>query len=81
MIHISQEEISSGISEATDCSLIKPQSHGLRKNNIHIVTRNNGYTGQAFKHYGGAKVAEFSYKKNESVKPGRGGCILFIVII
>ena len=81
MIHISQEEISSRISEVIDCSLIKPQSQGLHKNNIHIVTCNNGYTGQAFKHYGGEKVAGFSYKKNDSVKSGRGGCILFTVII
>ena len=48
MAHISQEEISSRILEVIDCSLIKPQSLVLSKNNIHIVTSNNGNTVQAF---------------------------------
>ena len=36
-IHISEEEISSRISEVIDWSLIKSQSLGLCKNNIHIA--------------------------------------------
>ena len=48
VIYISQEEISSSISEVTDQSLIKSQLLGLGKNNIHIVTSNDGNTVQAF---------------------------------
>ena len=36
----------------------KTQSLGLHKNNIYIVTCNDGYTVQAFKHSGGEKVAD-----------------------
>ena len=74
MIHISQEEISSRVSEVTDSSLTKSESLGLRKNNIHIVI-------QTFKHSGGGKVAEFSYATVETVKLTIGGCILFAVIL
>ena len=48
VIYILQEEISSSISEVTDWSLIKSQLLGLGKNNIHIVTSNDGNTVQAF---------------------------------
>ena len=78
MIHISQENISSTISEIIDWSLIKSQSLGLCKNNIHIV---DGYTVQAFKHSGDEKVTEFFYKTDESIKLEVGGCILFAVIL
>ena len=48
VIHISQEEISSRISDVTDWILTKTQSLGLGKNNIHIITPNDGNTAQAF---------------------------------
>ena len=70
LIHISQEEISSRISEVIDSSLIKRQSLCLLKNNIRIVIYNDGYTIQAF--HGGKNVAEFSYKTNEGVKSAIG---------
>ena len=60
VIHISQEEISSRISQVIDWSLIKSQSLDLHINNIHIAKCNDGYTVQAFKHSGGEKVEEFS---------------------
>ena len=44
VIHISQEEIYSQISEVIDWSLIKSQLLGLGKDNIHIVTSNDGNT-------------------------------------
>ena len=44
VIHISQEEISSRISEVIDWSLKKSQLLGLGKKNIHIVTSNDGNT-------------------------------------
>ena len=62
VIHISQEEISSRISEVIDWSLTKSESLDLDKNKIHIVTCNDGYTVQAFKYSGGRKVAKFSYR-------------------
>ena len=37
MIHISQEKVPSRISEVIDWIVIKSQSHGLCKSNIHIV--------------------------------------------
>ena len=37
MIHISQEKVPSRISEVIDWIVIKSQSHGLGKSNIHIV--------------------------------------------
>ena len=46
-IHISQEEISSTISEVIDWGLIT-QSLDLVKNNIYIVTYNDGYKFGAF---------------------------------
>ena len=46
-IQISQEEISSTISEVIDWGLIT-QSLGLVKNNIHVVTCNDGYEFGAF---------------------------------
>ena len=81
MIHISQEEISSRISEFTDWHLIKSQSLGLRKNNIHIITCNDGYTVQAFRNSGREKVTELSYKTDQSIKLTTDGCILFTVIL
>ena len=81
VIHISQEEISSGTSEIIDWSLIKLESLGLRTNNILIVTCTDEYAVQTFKHSGGEKVAEFSYKTDENVKSAIDGCILFTVIL
>ena len=78
VIHISQEEISSRTSEVIDWSLVKSLSLGLCKNNIHI--HNDVYKVQEFKHYGSKKVAELSYKTDESVKLTTGGFILFTVI-
>ena len=80
VILISQEEVSSRISEVIDWSLIKSESLTLCKN-IHIVTYNNGYTVQAFKHSGGEKVAGLSCKTDESIKSLRGGYIFFIAIL
>ena len=81
MIHISQEKISSRASQVIDWSLIKSQSLGLRKNNIHTVTCNDGYTVQKFKHSGSKKFTEFSYKADGSVNLATGGCILLLVIL
>ena len=69
VIHISQVEISSRISEGFDWTLIKSQSLDLCKSNIHTVTCNDV---QAFKHSGGEKLAEFSSKTNKSVKLATG---------
>ena len=44
VIHISQEEISSRISEVIDWGLIKLELLALCKNNVHIVTCSNRYT-------------------------------------
>ena len=80
MILFTQEQVSSRISEVVDWSLIKAQSLFLFKNNIHIVTFNAGYTGQAFRHSGGKKMAEFC-KTDESIKSIAGGCIFFNVLL
>ena len=48
VIHISQEEISSRISEVIDWSLIKSHSLDLDERNIHNVTSNDKNTVQAF---------------------------------
>ena len=48
VIPISQEGISSTISEVIDWGLTKTQPLALVKNNIHIVTYNDGHTVQAF---------------------------------
>ena len=50
-IHISQEEISLWI-QVIDWSLIKLQPLGIRKNNIHIVTCNDGYIVKVIEHSG-----------------------------
>ena len=81
MIHISQEEISTRISEVIHWSLIKSEPLCLHRNNIHIATCNYGYTVQAFKHSVGEKVAEFSCKTDERVKLATGGCILFTAVL
>ena len=52
----------------------------LCKNNIYIVTCNDGYTIQAFKHSGGEKATEIPYETDGSVKLTTGGCILFTAI-
>ena len=80
VIHILQEEIFSRISEVIGWSLIKSESLGLH-NNIHIVICKHGYAAQVFKHSGGEKGAEFSYKTNESIKSAAGTCILFTGIL
>ena len=48
VIHVSQEEISSRILEAIDCSRIKSESLGLCKSNSQIVACTDGYGIQAF---------------------------------
>ena len=78
VIHISQEEIFSRISKVIDWSLLKSQSLGLGKNNIHI---SHPMMGIQFKHSGCEKVAEFFYKTHKSIKLATGGGILFTVIL
>ena len=78
---ISHEEISSRISEVIHWSLTKSESLGLCKNNIHIFTCIDVHTVEAFKHSGREKLAEFSYKTDESIKSTIGGCIVFGAIL
>ena len=51
---------------------------GLCKNNVYIVTCNDGYTVQTFKYSVGEKVAEFYCKTDESEYSTTSGCIFFI---
>ena len=61
VIHTSQEEISSKIS-VIDWSLIKSQWLGVGKNNIHIVTSNNGNTVQAFWWWKSGRILQDRWK-------------------
>ena len=74
--------MSSRISEVFDWSFIKSELLGLCKDNIHIVTCNDGYTVQTFKQSGGEKVADKNDCKTDgSVKLATGGCILLTAIL
>ena len=80
-MHVSQEEISSRISEVIDRSWIKPGSLGLHNNNIHIVICNDGHTVQAFLNFCAEKVTKFSFKADESIKLATYAFSLFTAIL